>query len=321
MKFTIFNYQLSKLFLIIIFFTLSNAFAAEELIIEPDAGRGPLLKAIQEAKTTIHLVMYGFTDGEILYALTQAKKKGKKVQVLLEPYPYKAETENNHAIHYLQNAHIDLQTANPDFKLTHQKTFILDNKRAIIMTFNLTRSSFKNERNFALITNNPILVDDIEKVFLADWNRKTIHVNNPALVWSPAESQPKILNFIQSANQSIEMYAQDLTEYKTIGALAQAAREGKTVKVILSKPRSHRPNNKLNYLRRAGVEIHFSQDLIIHAKVIIVDHHCALLGSTNFTYPSMQLNRELSVISQDPHVVSQLVQTFQRDWCIKPLPL
>src|SRR5438445_5240498 len=93
-----------KLFFILFFFStifLSKSFA-DELIIEPDAGRAPLLNAIQNAKSSIDLVMYGFTDEAFINALIQAKNTGKKISVLLESHPYKAEDENTRAIRQLR---------------------------------------------------------------------------------------------------------------------------------------------------------------------------------------------------------------------------
>jgi phosphatidylserine/phosphatidylglycerophosphate/cardiolipin synthase-like enzyme len=300
--------------LITLFLLAISSYASEQLIIEPDAGRTPLVNAIKEAKSSIDLVMYGFTDKQLLKALDKAHTLGKEVHILLEPHPYKAEDENNYAIHRLQSDKIDLQWANPEFKLTHQKTFIFDKQRALIMTFNLTYSSFTNERNFGLMTDDPAIVSEIKHVFIADSQRKLIATHNPRLIWSPNQAEEKFLDFINNAHTSIEIYAQDLADFNIIGALAKAAKEGKTVKIIMSEFKNKRPNKKLDFLRRHGVVIHFNRDLIIHAKVIIVDHSRALLGSTNLTYPSMKLNRELSIITEDSTVVKQLMNTFQRDW-------
>ncbi len=59
--------------LCILSIALSTAYAKEHLIIEPDAGPEPILKAIQHAKSSIDLVMYGFTDERFIQALIQAK--------------------------------------------------------------------------------------------------------------------------------------------------------------------------------------------------------------------------------------------------------
>ena len=73
------------------------------------------------------------------------------------------------------------------------------------------------------------------------------------------------------------------------------------------------PTNKYAYLTRAGAKIHFSTTYYIHAKVIIIDHRRAMLGSMNLTQSSIERNRELSVITNNEEVVQQLENTFTYD--------
>jgi cardiolipin synthase len=297
--------------LLLVFFAFSVSCFADELIIEPDQGPSPLLSAIANAHTSIDLVMYGLTDKRFLQALAQAKNKRKNIHILLEPHPYHAENENTAAIHFLQQAHIALQWPSAQFKLLHQKTFLFDQQSALIMTFNLTYAAFKKERNFALLITNPSMVQEIKNVFKADWTQQKIIVQHPSLVWSPDNSRIKILQFIQQAQSEIKIYTQNIADYSIIGALTKAARSNVKVQILLS---SLPTKKRLNYLTQAGVVIHFSKHEIIHAKVIMIDQKQALIGSINLTKPSLDENRELSVITADPHVIHDLVKTFNQDW-------
>lgn len=305
---------MNKFFCFLILFVLASNSFADELIIEPDAGRAPLLSAINNAKSSIALAMYGITDAQFTDALIAAKNKGKSVRVLLEPTPYKADDENNRAIKQLQSQRIDLRWPDKSFKLLHQKTFLFDQNVVIVMTFNLTRSTFTRERNFALIIQDPNEVKEISRVFNADFLHQPVSVHDSHLVWSPNQSREKILGLIRQAHTNIEIYAQDMTDYQTIGALAKAARSGVQVKLIVSLDPQKFNNGKLNYLRKAGVIIHNHQHYYIHAKVMIIDHQTALLGSINFTKASMEDNRELSVITEDDRILKSLQQTFEHDW-------
>lgn len=300
-------------FFLCLFLFNTLTFAKDQLIIEPDAGREPILSALHNTHRSIDLAMYGLTDPIFLNALVAEKKAGKNINVLLEPQPYRAETENHFAIARLRHANIPLQFPHPDFKLIHQKTFILDQQKAIIMTFNLTRSTFKNERNFAVIIDDPAMIKEISQVFTADWQHKNITVHHPHLIWSPNNSREKIIRFIHQANATLDIYAQDISDYKIIGALAKAARHGTKIKILLSNTASKKENKKFDYLRKAGVIIRFSKNLI-HAKVMIADQQYAMIGSINLTRPSLDSNRELSIITQDTDVIRQLENTFNQDW-------
>lgn len=303
-------------FFIYLFCLLSApSFADQELIIEPDMGREPLLRAIAGAQSSVDMVMYGLTDLAFVNALMDAKQHGKTIRVLLQHYPYKADDENLKAIKALQADKINLVWPDGDFKLTHQKTFLLDRQTAIVMTFNLTHSTFKNERNFALVVHDPELTQEIQHVFDADWQHKTIKPQQVQLVWSPDNSRGKLLGLIRSAKSSLKIYAEGLNDYETVGALAKAARNGVQVEILTSLPRNNdRPSKKWEYLRHAGVIIRYDDEYVIHAKVIIVDHEAAVLGSINLTRASINDNRELSVMTHDTNVVKQLEAIFERDW-------
>lgn len=298
-------------FCFILFLTITCH--ADQLIIEPDMGRTPILSAIENAKSSIDLVMYGFTDFDFVTSLINAQKNKKNIHVLIEKSPYNSDGENDKAISKLNRANIAIQNSNPEFQLTHQKTFIFDNQKAIVMTFNLTRSAFKDQRNFALVINDPAMVKEIENVFQADWEHKKINVSNPNLVWSPNNSREKLLAFIRSAKSNLEIYAQSISDYDTIGALAKAARHGVNVEILTSDKPSYKNQKKYDYLTRAGVKILFSKKYYIHAKVIIVDHRAALIGSMNLSKPSIEENRELSVITNNLDTINQLEKTFQQD--------
>ncbi len=305
--------KLFKLFLILFF--LSSYSVADVLIIEPDAGRTPLLKAIQQSKSSIDLAMYGFTDQTFINALIQRKNQGKTIHILLEPKPYQAENENTRAIRKLLANHIDLQWPDKKFQLLHQKTLIVDNQTAIVMTLNLTNSSFAHQRNFALIVTDPNEVNEIKHVFDADFAHQNITVTEKYLFWSPDNSREKMLQFIQTAQSEINIYAQDITDYQLIGALAKMARKGISVKILVSvSPEQFQKNRKYIFLTQSGVMIHNSRHYYIHAKVLMVDHKKAVLGSINFTKSSLDDNRELSVMTEDRSVMNQLSKTFDNDW-------
>lgn len=301
-----------KLFLILVLF--SSASFADQLIIEPDAGRQPLIHAIDHASASIDLVMYGLTDDAFIDALIHAKNQGKKITLLLEPAPYKSEHENDRAIHDLAREKIHLFWPDKSFRLTHQKTFILDDKTAIVMTFNLTHASFTKERNFALVITDPIKLHEIKTVFATDCAHQKVTVMQPDLLWSPDNSREKIRVLIQSARTSIKLYAESVTDHQIIGALAGAARRGVSVTLLLPMSSEKWHDRKLAFLTKAGVIIHHSRDLYIHAKVMMIDNQKAVIGSINFTKASLDDNRELSVITEDPNVLGALNHTFETDW-------
>lgn len=295
----------------LLFFALLRPALSDQLIVEPDEGRAPLMEAIQNSQQ-LYLVMYGLTDQRLLHQLVQQKIAGKTIKIILEHHPYKAEGENSKAIAALKKYHIDWKGKLNPPRLIHQKTMILDAKKAIVMTFNFSFSAFKNQRNFALIIDDPERVKTILSLFLADWNNeeKTGDLSSEVII-SPLYSRPAILKLLREAKQHIQIYAQSLTDYRINGALAQAARKGVQVQILTSKVL---PFKQAAYFNRAGIEVHYSKNYYIHAKAIIIDSKQALLGSTNLTAASLDDNRELSIRTQDAMVLRKLLSIFSQDW-------
>lgn len=297
------------LFLLLILFPLSAL--SDQLIVEPEMGREPIINAIQDAKASVKIVMYGFTDFALLKPILDQKNKGRTIKIILERYPYRAETENDKIVSAFNQNNIDWQGNIPNIQLIHQKTLIIDGRRAIIMTFNFTHSTFKNERNFALVLDNPKIVHEIESVFDADWHHVASNNHHSSMLLSPENSRQRLINAIKRAHHSIHIYAQNISDYKIIGALANAARKGVNIKILTS---AKLKNKQANYLARAGVEVKRSQHYYIHAKAMLIDNQFAIIGSLNLTRASFDNNRELAAITNDATVVNQLHKTFLDDW-------
>ena len=295
--------------LLFLFFTLPVY--AEQLIIEPDMGRAPILNAINESKYSLQLVMYGLTDQTLLHALIRQRTLGRTVQILLEQTPYKAEAENTNAIRALETANVPWHGNIPSMRLIHQKTLIIDKRKALVMTFNFTQSTFKKARNFGLLLDNPEEVADIVSHFSADWNHQPVVSHASHLLWSPDDSQKKLTALILHAEHSIAIYTQNISDFKLVGALAKVARKGVSVTILTSNKLRQK---QLGYLTHAGVKIRMSNGLYIHAKVFIIDNEKAIIGSINMTRASLNDNRELSVLTENREVVRQLRETFDSDW-------
>lgn len=292
-------------------FLFASIVNADQIIVEPDAGRAPVLAFINQTQHHLNLVMYDFTDKTILNALLQKQRQGKNIRVILEKTPYKNEGLNLNTIATLNNEKLNWKPGASDFQYTHQKTMVSDDTRAMIMTFNFTLSSFKNQRNFAILIDDPTLIQDINHVFDADWQAKTFVSKNQRLLFSPHTSRRGYQNAIALARHSIHFYAQTVADPGIIQSLLDRANHGVTIKIITSKlPKK----SDMTALEHAGVELRLSKKLYIHAKAMLIDEKTAIIGSVNFTPTSLDRNRELAILSTDPSVTGLLKTTFTNDW-------
>ncbi len=287
------------------------------LFTEPEAGMAPLIGEIDAAQKSVDLVMYSFNDPLIEAALIRAHGRGLPVRVMLNAGWKGEPSKKNVATRtYLLSKGVDVQWSPAYFALTHQKTLIIDAKRAIIMTFNIDKTYYKKDRDFGVLDTDPKDVTAIAQAFESDWNLKKVAASDGRdLVWSPG-SESELVALIDSAESSIMVYNEEMDEIAIEDALASAARRGVEVQVVIT--------NSSNWLRAfrllsdAGVHIYtYSSSskapIYIHAKMILVDTTRVFLGSENFSHNSLEANRELGIVIAKPDIVAELGALFKKD--------
>ncbi len=285
------------------------------LIVTPDHGARELLQLLRRAETSIDLMVYLLSSAEIIEELAAARQRGVQVRVLLEENPVGGGEYNRLASQRLAAAGVRVRWTSPAFRFTHAKVIIVDAARAAIMTLNLTASSFRSNREFALIVEDPAVVNSLHVLFQSDWE----HVPSPEfglpLVISPGNARSIVHDLIASAHQSLEVYVLSLEDDAIAEALADAARRGVRVRLITNPPSERDPYaDERASLRENGGIIGFLAYPDVHAKVIVVDGQRAFVGSQNLTATSLDQNREVGIVTDDPSVLRQLRQTFAADW-------
>ena len=58
------------------------------LFVEPDAGRTPIIDAIDSAQKEVLVEVYLLSDKSVINALDKAKNRGVSVKVMLEEHPF-----------------------------------------------------------------------------------------------------------------------------------------------------------------------------------------------------------------------------------------
>jgi cardiolipin synthase A/B len=296
--------------------TVNVAYSDLSLITEPGPGDRPFLKAVRSARSSADLVMYELSDPRFEQALVSAEKRGVRVQVLLNGGYYGGGSSANEAAYsYLKANGVPVRWSPSRFALTHQKTLVVDDKTAYIMTLNLVDEDYSTSRDFAVADANSQDVSAIEATFTADWNNQSIRPSNGVdLVWSPGalDSQRLLIN---SARHTLDIYNEEMDDSAVTSALGAAARRGVDVKVVMTASSDW----DLAFKRLTGAGVHvrtYKQDasLYIHAKMILVDGRRVFLGSQNFSAGSLNDNRELGIVLSTAAIIRSLERTFAGDY-------
>lgn len=288
------------------------------LITEPAAGTAPVLQLINNAKTSVDLVMYELEDSQVEQTLAQAESRGVSVRVLLNGGYYGKPDKSNPnqaAYDYLQAHHVPVRWTPSYFALTHQKTLIVDGKASLIMTFNLTPQYYASSRDFGITDKDTKDISAIETAFVADWqDQKTTAPAGDDLLWSPG-SEGAIIDLINSAKRSLKIYNEEMADSKVVSALGAAAMRGVNVEVVMTNASEWHSN--FTKLTNDGVHVKTfatSAPLYIHAKMVVADNTKVFVGSENFSSGSLDRNRELGIILNDDAVIAHLVPTFSADY-------
>ena len=175
----------------------------------------------------------------------------------------------------------------------------------------LTQSAFTTNREFGVVTNRPDAVQAAAAIFAADWTRGEEPDPGP-LVVSPTNAREQLLALVRGARVSLDVYAEVLRDPQMLEALATAVDRGVRVRLIFSPSTDFAA--EVEELAASGVEIRLASSLYIHAKLIVADDERAFIGSQNLSATSLDQNRELGIVVDDPVNLSRVTRTFAIDF-------
>jgi phosphatidylserine/phosphatidylglycerophosphate/cardiolipin synthase-like enzyme len=293
----------------------------------PETSSGILTKAIESATKSVRLKMYLFTLDDVRDALVVAAKRGVDVRVLLELNPSGGSSMNVDFYNAIKGTPIRFRWTSYDFRFTHEKSLVIDDQIGMIMTYNFTASGVRTNRGYGVLDSRPDDVAEMIKVYEADWEKIVPDLNNARLVWSPVNARQKWLELIDSAQTTLEMEQEEWLAPEIVSHVADAAKRGVRVRVIIPPTENQGPYNQQPYydqVRAVGGQIKFMDDPHMVGKVTVVDGKRALVGSENVSDNSLNNNRELGILFDQSDAVAVLKQSFEKDWSVstdEPFPV
>ncbi len=291
---------------------------ADTLLTEPSQGFGPVYSLINSARTSVDLTMYELSDPAAEAGLAGVAHRGVAVRVILDR---REERGNTAAFDYLKSRGVKVTWSSSAYTYTHQKTLVVDNATAMILTANLTSRYYSETRDFGVVDRDPRDVAAIVAVFNADFAHAAVTPGaGDDLVWSPTTAQARLLAVINGAHHSLRVYTEEMADTAVQDALMAAARRGVSVQVV-GENTDHQYDTAYTALARAGVAVRdytSPSGFYIHAKVILADYGLPgarmYVGSVNFSSTSLNRNRELGLIISPPAILASMAHTFGADF-------
>lgn len=336
--------------LFIFLFFITPLFAAPiinnslKLFVEPDAANTPIITQINDAKKSIKITMYQFTFAErkIINALIKKAHENIKIKIILQKtvwpehcnlilnkfYSCKSNIYARRLKNLFEKNNIQVHWGSNKFPYTHQKSIIIDNNKAIIMTMNLSGKAFTTNREYAIIDYNKRDIADIKKLFNADWRNKNIKIENQNLIISPINARRKINNFFALTKTDLLIQTEILGDTKIINKLIAIKNNGANIKIIVAPPQNYHDKNILKHLTHQGIEIKINPSLYMHAKMFVINgalintplpQTYVYIGSINLINDSIDKNRELGIIFKNSDknknkIIKKLITIFNNDW-------
>ncbi len=302
--------------------------SAVTIIVEPNGNRASeLVSAINAAQHSVYMTMYQIDDQDILTALTGRASAGLDVEAVLDSSTTN-KSGNTPAYNALNSAHASAVWSSSAFTFTHQKTVIIDDKVAWIMTMNANTSSPEDNREYLAIDTTAADIAEATAVFKADHALQTITPSG-SLVVADSNARAKIVALINTATKTLDVEGEEFSDTDSNGvvdAVDAAAKRGVLVHVIIGNASPDAPS--IADVKAAGGHVVVTgptsgngtaTNPYIHAKAVVVDCEgttctSAFVGSENFSAGSLGYNRELGVIFDETSEIAKVKAAIDTDF-------
>jgi cardiolipin synthase A/B len=290
------------------------------LLVLPDDSAKPIIDMIANASKSLRVKMFVFSDPALLEAVVAARKRGVKVQVMLNPARRDGEEDNEATREALAKAGVEVRSANPEFGVTHEKSMVVDDATACVKSLNWATKNLTETRDYAVATTQVREVREIVDGFDADWNRQPFAPGpNNHLVWCPGGRDP-ICDFIDEARNTLFIQNERYQDAVVLERLVRANKRGVKVRVMARPPHTLKMDKLvegiggLRILDDVGIKVHKLKHLKLHGKTLLADGVAAIVGSMNLTPGSFDDRRELGILVRDDAVVERLHDVAHHDW-------
>jgi len=291
------------------------------LVVMPDDSSQPILDAINHAAQSLRIKMFTFSDPHLLHAVIAAHRRGVKVRIMLNPARRSGEAENEASRKMLTNAGVEVIDSNPAFDLTHEKSMVVDDQTAFVMSLNWETKNFTETRDYAVVTKHAHEVGEVIECFDADWERKDFAPGEHShLIWCIGNGRQRIGQFVDEAKHSLWVENERYQDPVIIERLVRANHRGVKVHVLARPPHKLKKEKLvegvggLRILDDVGIKVHRLKGLKLHAKLLFADGVRAIIGSINLAPGSFDSRRELSIEVHDGDIVDRLHTIVHQDW-------
>jgi phosphatidylserine/phosphatidylglycerophosphate/cardiolipin synthase-like enzyme len=272
-----------------------------QLIVQPESGVAPVVRAIRKARTSISICIFRLDRDEIEPALAAAVQRGVAVSAMIAHTNRGGEGDLRKLEQRLLAAGVTVSRTGDDLLRYHGKYMIADDVLHVF-GFNLTRIDIDKSRSFAIATKDRRTVAEAVKLYAADASRQPYAPGRSHLVVSPENARPALTAFIKGARRQLCLYDLKVCDPAMVKLLNERAQAGVDVRVI-------------GGMKGAGDGVRVCKPgMRLHVRAIIRDGLRAFVGSQSLRKEELASRREVGLLINNPTVARKLLQVFEADW-------
>jgi phosphatidylserine/phosphatidylglycerophosphate/cardiolipin synthase-like enzyme len=287
--------------------------------VQPDDGPAELVDLIYSATRSVDVAIYLIGDNNDVFDALAEMAAEVDVRVIVDSGETYQSTRDR-----LEDAGAQTHVQPDEFgddgdqypgPFYHIKLVVVDGERTWFSNGNLLEPYMSTERNYEVYDDDPQDAEDLQELFDADWEGRSPDLDCARIVVSPESSRDRLLDLIDGATESLVFETMQFADTDTRDAVAARVAAGVDVRVLLAHPEWITTNyDAADFLAGIGAEVRYYASWDLHAKMTLVDGERAYVGSQNFTWTSIERNREVGAFLTEPDAIDVISATFENDW-------
>jgi phosphatidylserine/phosphatidylglycerophosphate/cardiolipin synthase-like enzyme len=272
------------------------------VIIEPDAGIAPVVRAIRKARRQIDLCIFRMDRQEIEKALAGAVQRAVKVRALIAATNRGGESRLRKLEQRLLEAGVTVTRTGDDLLRYHGKFMVADDVLHLF-GFNLTKLDIERSRSLGIATRDRRTVQEALRLFEADSTRQPYSPSRSNLVVSPDTARAALTAFIRGAKRHLSIYDAQVQDRQMIKLIKERAAKGVDVRIL---GRLKGPIDQLQVLPLKPWRL--------HVRAIVRDGTQAFVGSQSLRKAELDNRREVGLLIRSRTAAREILRVFEADW-------
>jgi phosphatidylserine/phosphatidylglycerophosphate/cardiolipin synthase-like enzyme len=286
-----------------------------------------LIDLINNAQSSIYGAAFEFNLQDVADALIAAHERGVDVKLVYDDEHTMGEDDPQ--MQQMLDAGIP---GTPDERsaFMHNKFWVIDQQVVWFGSWNLTTNDTFRNNNNAIVIRSQQMVQNYTTEFNemfggafgptspADTPNPTFTMNGinfESYFASEDEVMPALVNFVNSATQTVHFLAFSYTDDSLAQAMMDRAAAGATVIGVFESRGANTESSSCPPMLQDGLDVRLDANkYTFHHKVVIIDSKAVAIGSFNFSNNASSSNDENLAIIYDPAVAALYEQEFNKQY-------